>query len=278
MSFRSFLAMTQLRSVPIRRWASLLLAQGLIATALPAQAGLSLLDNAMRASGTRGELVTLADSLDRVIQAMAPSDRRRAATIADRDVQLQRLQAGDLRVGDRLLVKYSADFTRTDTVTVSPTLGVTIAGLPEIPVRGVLFSELEAYLQGQIDRYVRNARITAAPLMSIGVLGSVSRPGYYLLPHTATITDALMASGGPIAEADASGVRLQHGGRDRWSRNQMIAAMQSQLSLTTLGATDGDVLIVGRQAPPIDRTFLFAAAGLVLQLVLTFTVLRGGGT
>lgn len=247
-------------------------------TAVRSQATSQLLDNALRVGGTRPELIALADSLEQQTGRFAAPATARARHVADAVQLRRRLADGDLRAGDRLLVRFSADFTRVDTVVVSSLVGITVAGLPEITVRGVLFSELESYLQSQVDRYVRNARVSATPLRSIGVLGSVSRPGFYLLPQSATLADALMASGGPVADADASGIRLQHGGRDRWTRNQMIAAMQAQLSLATLGAEDGDVMVVGRQSPPIDRTFLFAAAGLVLQLVLTFTVLRGGGT
>jgi protein involved in polysaccharide export with SLBB domain len=251
---------------------------GLVLSGAPAAAQplLGLTEIAVRRGATRAELTAIADSLERVLAQLPATDRRRALLQADLLEQRRRLAVGDLRANDRLLVRFQADAQQVDTVTVSSTLGITVARLAEIPVRGVLYSELDAHLQSQIDRYVRNARITAAPLVSVGVLGSVTRPGYYLVPQTATLAEAVMTAGGPIAEADAGGVMLKHGGSDRWTPNQMTAALQAQLSLSALGAENGDVLEIGRRTAPYDRTFVFTAAGLVLQLLLTVTIIRGG--
>jgi protein involved in polysaccharide export with SLBB domain len=240
-----------------------------------AQSSLGLTEIAIRKGATRAELTAIADSLERVLGQMASTDRRRPLVQSDLSEQRRRLVEGDLRANDRLLVKFQAEVQQVDTVTVSPTLGVAIARLAEIPIRGVLFSELDTHLQSQVDRYVRNAKVTVVPLVSVGVFGSVTRPGYYLLPQTATLAEALMTAGGPVADADAGGVMLKHGGSDRWTVNQMTAALQSQLSIAALGAENGDVLEIGRRTAPYDRTFVFTAAGLVLQLLLTLTIIRG---
>jgi hypothetical protein len=82
-----------------------------------------------------------------------------------------------------------------------------------------------------------------------------------------------MAAGGPTTESDPDGVFLKHSGRDRWDRATMLAATQNQLSLATLGARNGDVLVVNKSAPPFDRTFMLGVVGLVLQGVLIVTAL-----
>lgn len=248
---------------------------GLWGTPARAQVMGDMVGNAARVWGTREEVRALADSIEQVLARTPARDARRAPLERDAKELRRRLNEGDLRIGDRVLVRVTTDTVRVDTTTVSATAGILVSGLPEIPVRGVLFSELDAAVQAQVDRYVRNARITITPLVSIGVLGSVSRPGYFLVPHTATVTDALMATGGPIAEADVGRVRLQRAGRDRWNTKQMSAAMAARVSLAALGAENGDVLLIGRQAAPYDRTFIFASIGLVLQVVLTLTLIRG---
>jgi protein involved in polysaccharide export with SLBB domain len=235
----------------------------------------SFRDVARRALASRSELVGLVDSLEATLPALDPKARSLAmAAIAS---ERQRLAEGDFRPGDRILLRVASESVRTDTITVSGATTLAVSGVPDLPLRGVLRSELSGHLQEQLDRFVRNARVTALPLVSVGVLGSVARPGYYLIPSSTPITEALMAAGGPTSEADPSGIMLRHGGRDAWSRTEMVAAAQGQLSLASLGTVSGDVILVNRLPPPVDRTFFLAVSAIVLQGIVTIAALLAAG-
>lgn len=166
-----------------------------------------------------------------------------------------------------MVLRFIAETPRVDTVTVTPSGGIRLAGVPEIKVAGVLRSEIDAHLQGQLERYIRNARIEVVPLLSIGVLGAVTQPGYYLVPATATITDALMAAGGPTEEADPNGVAILRAGKERWSRTATAVAMQRQLSLLAAGAERGDVIVVRKATPPVDRAFVISLISVGVQVL-----------
>ena len=251
--------------------------------ALPSVVGAqeqSVYDVSVRALANRRELIALSDSLEKGIERPGLSDKRRRAMRTDLVDQRQRLATGDLSPGDRILLRVFFDTPGRDsssqgqdTVVVSSESTIKVAGLPPISMRGVLRSEVESYLLSQVTAVIRNARVTAVPLVSIGVLGSVTRPGYFLLPITSSITEAIMASGGPSADADPNGLVFQRGGREHWNRATMSAAAQQQVSLAGLGADDGDVLVVKRISAPLDRNFLLGALGFLLQGVFIITQL-----
>lgn len=244
--------------------------------------GQSVYDVALRAMAGRRELTALADSLQREIAKSGVSDRRRRAMQQDLEHQRQRLVTGDLAPGDRLLLRVFNDAprqdstgTRPDTVIISSESTIRVAGLPAISMRGVLRSEVESHLVGQITAVIRNARVSAVPLVSVGILGAVTRPGYFFVPVTASVTEAIMTAGGPSADADPNGLVYQRGGREHWNRATMAAASQQQVSLSSLGAEDGDVLVVKKVSAPVDRSFVLGAFAFLLQSILVVTQLGG---
>jgi len=234
---------------------------------------LTVVEVSLRALASRTELTALADSIERALARSGIPDKRRRAMSADLERQRQRLAIGDILPGDRILLRYVTETARQDTVVVSPESMLALSGMPPIRMGGLLWSEVESHLRDQVSPLVLNARVSAVPLVSIGVLGSVTRPGYFLVPITASIAESIMAAGGPTADADPNGIAMKHGGRDRWNRATMIAASQNQLSLASLGATNGDAFIVNKASPPFDRGFLIGVVGLLLQGVLIATAL-----
>ena len=258
----------------------------IVAASLPCNAHAqeqSVYDVSIRTLASRLELTALADSLDREIALGRVSGRRRRMLQDDVATQRQRLAIGDILPGDRIYLHVVTDRPRQDsvaapldTVVVSSELTVQVPGLPPIPMRGVLYSEVESHLRTQITAVIRSARVSAVPLVSIGVLGSVSRPGYYYVPITLPVTQVVMAAGGPLGDADPNGIVLQRSGKDRWNRATMTAAAQRQVSLASLGADDGDVLFLSKTAAPLDRTSVFNIAGFVLQGFLIVSQLRRG--
>lgn len=252
-------------------------ALGLLCAVVPALAlrgqDRRLHDTAVQAYASRAELRGLADSLDRVAETPSSSGRQRESARATADIVRRRLAEGDVRPGDRLLVRVGTDQMRGDTVVVTPAVGVVLAGIPELSLQGALLSELQVTLQGQVERFVRNAKVSIEPLRSVGILGAVTRPGYYLLPISGSATDAIMAAGGPTAEADPNGIIVRRGGKVRWTRTDMTAATQRQLSLASLGVETGDLITVDRLSPPIDRGFVLTVAGFALQAVFAVTTI-----
>ena len=97
---------------------------------------------------------------------------------------------------------------------------VTLTDIGDISLAGVLRSELQAHMEAQLAKYMKDARVRATPLVSLSVLGPVGRPGFYFMPPDIPLTDAVMRAGGPGSQADLGALRDQarHGRVVRFSQ------------------------------------------------------------
>ncbi|MEJ2503783.1 MAG: polysaccharide biosynthesis/export family protein, partial [Gemmatimonadota bacterium] len=109
----------------------------------------------------------------------------------------RRLEQGDFLVGDDLEVTIVGHPNLSDTYKIGPGSTLLIEGMGEISVAGVLRSEIEGYLQEELERYIRDPVVRARPTIRLSILGAVGNPGFYNLPSTALLSDAIMMAGGP---------------------------------------------------------------------------------
>jgi protein involved in polysaccharide export with SLBB domain len=208
--------------------------------------------DAGRPGATRSELERLAARAEAAASAdtaktLSSEQRRREA-----GALRERLREGDFRPGDHVVLTVPTDSALSDTFVVraggpdGPVLR--LPNLPEIPLRGVLRSELQAHLLAHVGRFLRDTVMRAAALVPIGVLGELARPGYHRVLIDLPFTDIIMAAGGPTPSADLTRVTVRRGSREILSRAAVRAAMATGLTLDELGLAPGDeVLVVARR-------------------------------
>src|SRR5687768_9525071 len=124
--------------------------------------------------------------------AAATTQPLREAKRAEAWTLRERLRLGDFHPGDRIALIVEGHPTLSDTLAVRSGRVISLPDLPEIPLVGVLRSELQAHLTREIGRFVRDPKVRVVPLMRVAVLGQVGRPGYYALPADALLSDAIM--------------------------------------------------------------------------------------
>lgn len=93
---------------------------------------------------------------------------------------------------------------------------ITIPQIGPLQVSGMRFDELKGMLAGQAEQIVgANINVTMGSLKSIQVfvLGEVRRPGSYVLDSFSTITNALLAAGGPTEIGSLRSIRLKRKNR-----------------------------------------------------------------
>jgi hypothetical protein len=167
----------------------------------------------------------------------------------------QRLRDGDFRVGDRVVVRISGAATRTDTLIVSA--GPVLEVLPNItiPLSGVLRSEIQPLVKTEVLKYIKAHQVVVTPLIRVGILGEVARPGYFGFASDLPLTDAIMGAGGPSPTANVGRSVVNRGGKQYRSSEETRAAIAKGLTLDQFGLNAGDELIVGRRreliSPPI---------------------------
>ncbi len=213
---------------------------------------------ASRLEATRPELEARLDQLRALAQGAHPPGWLAAEVLY---IQ-RRLDAGDFRTGDRILIAVedplpleqtperpmpvgkSQEQQLSDTFTVAEALDVVLPGVGRVPLHGVLRSELEGYLAGKIGRAIRDPVVHAWPLVSVGVTGEVVRPGFYAVPPNVAVSAVLTAAGGPTKDAKVNKMTLERDGRSVLKGNDLRRAIEQGRTLDQLLMQPGDMLAV----------------------------------
>ncbi|MGI9626475.1 MAG: polysaccharide biosynthesis/export family protein [Longimicrobiales bacterium] len=187
----------------------------------------------------------------------------------------QRLDEGDFRVGDAVILEVEAEPQLSDSLPVQPGPVIRPADIGPISLKGVLRSELVPHLTKEIGRYVRNPVVRARSMVRISVQGTVTSPGYYLLPAGELLSQAIMRAGGPATNADINQMRVERAQRIVWEGARLQEEIAAGRTIDQLGLLAGDQLFV----PEIqtgtgwgDRSL--AIIGVIGSLATTWVIFR----
>jgi len=185
-----------------------------------------------------------------------------------------RLVEGDFQVGDRvlLLVEGEQELSDTFAVAMGPALLLPVVG--EIPLKGVLRSELEDHIREHLKRFYRDPVVRARALIRIEVAGEVERPGFYVLAPETPVTDVLMLAGGMTREAAQRSIRVERGDETIWGAEALRQAIIEARTLDQLSVRAGDRLVVPRQRSLGFGEMLRVAAFVLPSVVTLVTLLR----
>ena len=209
---------------------------------------------AVRAQSPRGAMATRAD-LEAAAAAAAQSGR------SDEAAALRaRLSEGDFAVGDRIVIQLRTDSVYSDTLVVRDGQVLRLPNLPDLPLRGVLRSELEPHLVRELSRYIREPQVEAHELIRLAVLGEVAHPGYYWTTPDLLVSDAIMSAGGPTATADVERSVIRRNGKELFHQKAARAAIAGGRTLDQLSLRAGDEIVVGRRHERNVATTIQAAA------------------
>lgn len=216
----------------------------------------------MQPMATRAELTALADRL----ASGSAAERVKAA-----DLRV-RLRDGDFQAGDRVALQIEGNVTLYDTVAVAAGSKIDLKDIGEIPLHGVLRSELQDHMSKQIARFIRDARVKATPLVRVSVLGPVGKPGFYFMPSDIPITEAIMRAGGPAGNTDLRKTIIRRGTEELYDSRNTQTALDQGRTLDQLSLRDGDSIEVGEKS---SRSWQQIAGILSLATSLIFAIKYG---
>ena len=250
----------------------------------PGRGAAQQVDRSTGLAVSRAELQRLLLRLD---QASGAPDSSPAAQARARDqagVVRARLTQGDFHAGDRVLLRVESDepprsgAVRTeersveeqlsDSFVVAPDRSITLPLVGVISLAGVLHAELEAHLTHQLSQFLQEPVLHARPLIRIGVVGGVAKPGFYALPADVVLSDALMAAGGLTPDAKVGDLRVERSGERLWDGDALRQAITDGRTLDEMNLRAGDQVVV----PSQNRTSayeLVRTAGILLGIPLT---------
>jgi hypothetical protein len=172
------------------------------------------------------------------------------AKLSDKDRSLieNRLKEGDFQNGDRLIVRVRGDSSLSDTFAVRVGQIVNLPDMPPLELRGVLRSEVKERVHTHVAQFIRNPQVEVEPLIRLGLLGQVARPGYYNVRADVPVSEVVMIAGGMSGEADFKKTTAQRGSVELYDRDKIRESMAAGMSLDQLGIQSGDEIVVGRRS------------------------------
>lgn len=206
-----------------------------------------------RAVATREELQAALAEADRDAGSESFSGAFREARQREAALIRERLTEGDFQVGDQIQLTVFGETDATGLQTVGPGRVLSVKGLPDIPLRGVLRSEVEPYLKEQIGRYVRDAQVKARATIRVSIIGGVLRPGFYQLDADIMLSDAVMSAGGILAGAEFKRSVVHRGEDKLLEKEEFAKALADGRSLDQLNLRAGDAIEVGMK--PVKNTY-----------------------
>jgi len=187
-----------------------------------------------------------------------------------------RLEKGDFQDGDRIVMKLLSPTvllgaSGNDTIIVRAGRMLPLPQMADMPLTGVLRSELTEKLTHHLAQYLRDSTVRAIPLIRLAVLGQVRSPNYYYTSADVLLSDMVMKAGGPAPTADVNNMVIRRGGEVIWNAQDTRTALADGLSLDRLHLRAGDELYVDDVKGGISWQQVLTVVGPVLTLV---TMLR----
>jgi hypothetical protein len=251
---------------------AILLALPMLPTTLPAQQPAVPMPvpvtygDGRRAQATRAELEATLVEIGEVVSSPGYSGRLRDARRREADLIRERLQAGDLQVGDQIDLTVLGETQFTGIFLVGAGQVLSLPGMPDISLKGVLRAEAQDYLTEQLRRQIRDPRIQVRTSVRLTFNGAVARPGFYQVPADIMPTDAVMAAAGGFAGGgDPNRMVVRRQGREIWSREAFQGAILRGMTLDQMNLrTSDEILVEARNPPPI--TAIMAGLGFVSSM------------
>lgn len=183
-----------------------------------------------------------------------------------------RLEHGDFQDGDRIVISIRGAAGLNDTLTVRTGKRLELPQMADLSLDGVLRSELLPRLTAHVAKYLRDPVVRATPLVRVGILGTVVRPGFYYVSADLPLSDVLMTAGGPGSEADLEKVTVRRGSDVIVDASNTRVALTEGISLDMLHMRAGDEIDVGKQKH-FNWAVVVPSAAAILGLLITITQL-----
>ena len=241
---------------------------GTVASPAMAQTGTLSFAN-RRPQATRSELEANAAEADRIAASPGYSARLRAAKRAEADILRNRLVEGDFQTGDEIQIVLMGEKGLDSNYTVSASRTILIPNVGEIPLKGVLRSEVQDHLNRELRRYFQNPNVVAKALIRLSVFGQIGKPGFHALPADMLLSNAIMTAGGPTGGTDVNRTTIKRGETILWSKDQVREALIQGATLDQLNLRAGDEILVGeKKVSALNRVFFVAGGASAIVFLL----------
>lgn len=202
-----------------------------------------------RLHATRAQLEQLLQAYENELAGEDYSEHLRSIAGGEADLIRARLKDGDFQVGDQIVLAVAGQPTLTATFTVTDGRRLVLPDVGEVPLAGLLRSELKAALTDHIAKYVRNPQVHVQANIRVAVFGEIGKPGYHVAPSESLLQDVLMLAGGPTRAAKQQNIKIRRNGDVIWDGGPLQDAMVEGRTLDQLSLRAGDEVQVPGSGP-----------------------------
>lgn len=217
---------------------------------------------------TRQQLQVRLDSLSAVIGRTSDQSGLYHA-LEERDRIKRRLEHGDFQPGDVVELAVRGDSSLTGRFPVRSGPELELPAIGNVSLDGVLFAEADSVIRSQLSVYLRHPEVQVRVLRRVAVTGGVTNPGFYDFAPSATLSEVIMAAGGPTQNAKLMDMEFRRDGKDLLA--QESPDLRSDLTLSDLGARRGDQLFLPQRGGGSTALTVLGVVGSLAGIALAVT-------
>lgn len=224
---------------------------------------------------TRQGLEELVARYEQTAASSAYSPELRSDALREAEAARMRLRMGDFRTGDEIALAVEGEEGLNGTFLVNERGAILLPTIGEVPLQGVLRSELQDHLRRQLSSFLVSPVLTAYSSVRLMLSGSVTKPGIFVVPTRELLSTALMNAGGPAGTADLTAMRIERGSQILWEGEALQSAIAQGLTIDQLSLQSGDHVVIpatraGSPAGQLLTTVVPAVMLLITSLAQVF--------
>lgn len=186
-----------------------------------------------------------------------------------------RLEDGDLQPGDQVALTVAGEADLTKAFIVGPNRTLTMPGVDDLNLKGVLRSELKDVITAHLRKYVKDPVVQVQTTIRVSFLGGIGKPGFYQVGSDMMLGDAIMLAGGPGGGVDPSHTVVQRNGAEIMSRESVRQALVDGKTIDQLNLRAGDEFLVGGTRTGASRSFFSTGLPIISGVIsLTYFATR----
>lgn len=197
------------------------------------------------AQTSRAQIVEALASAQQTLASPGYSGRIKGAKRQEIALLKSRLEDGDLQPGDQVSIQVPGEATLTGVFVVSPTRTISMPGLADLSLRGVLRSEMQDTITAYLKKYVKDPAVHVSTTIRISFLGGIGKPGFYQVASDMMVGEAIMAAGGPGGGVDPSETRIERAGAVIMPKESFREALVAGKTMDQLNLRAGDEFLIG---------------------------------
>jgi protein involved in polysaccharide export with SLBB domain len=225
---------------------------------------------------TRAELEESLTWHQAIVDSLDVKEKEREKAAETVEYIQARLELGDFQPGDQILFFVEGEEEFPDTLVVEGGPSVLIPNVGPVSLDGILRSELQNHIEGELSRFIRDPVVRVKPTIRLTMAGYITQPGFYTFPADFPIGQAIMAAGGPTGESRMDAISVKREGMTLYDGGQVQLAIAQGQTFDQLGLRPGDEIYVPERVFTLRRVLTWGVGALSV-LLLGFQVYGGFG-